>query len=156
MIVNLIPYTNKPNANGRVYTPEAIDKMVELFNEREMPMYGQVGYPQDILGVPVFDTSLQKVSHIVSSIKKVDGYLVGDIKILDTPYGKHLQRLIKGVVFRPRSAGTVDVETGIINIHKIYSFDAIPRDEDAFIEYEPSFWELVENTAEGLNGVMTA
>jgi len=50
------------------------------------------------------------------------------------------------IVFRPRSAGIVN-EDGTVNIHQIYSFDAIPKSEDAWksieIEKDNRKWLLL-------------
>ena len=123
----LVPYIDRPNKNGRQYDDEAIDKIVAEFNTRETPMYGQMGFPES----PIQITS--NASHEVTKIWKDGTQLMGEVAVFDNHDGKILQKLIeaKQVVFRSRSAGTI-AEDGTVNIHALYSFDAIPTDNDAF------------------------
>ena len=51
------------NANGRIYTKEAMSDMMKQFKERDHAMYGMLGYPED------GDVHLSHVSHKVNSLK---------------------------------------------------------------------------------------
>ena len=121
---------NEVNQNGRMYTKEAIEKMITDFNkikERGTPAYGEMGMNGGT------DISLSKISHIVDELHFDGDRLYGEIKILDTDAGKKLKPLIEEgqVVFRSRSIGSVN-EDGIVEVKKLISFDAIPAWEDPF------------------------
>jgi hypothetical protein len=61
--------------------------------------------------------------------------LYGEIRILDTPEGNKIRDIMaevdRSVVFRSRSTGSVN-EDGTVNIEKLISFDAIPKDQDPY------------------------
>lgn len=77
-----------PNTNGRIYTQECVESMVEQFNARDKPMLGELGYRSGQSG-PTID--LARVSHAVTDLRIVDGKLVGTIQVLQTPFGKILE-----------------------------------------------------------------
>jgi len=129
IIVPLIPYFDKPNANGRIYTEECIDNMVAQFNERIVPMFGQMGFPDDCM------SPITMASHEVTKIwKDPDAkQLMGEIKLIDTPDGRAISEMVKRgmIVFRSRSLGTVNPDN-TVNITKLISFDAISYQDDGF------------------------
>lgn len=125
----LIPYYGKKNLNGRIYSEETIDKMIEMYNSKELPHYGQIGYPDG----DNFDVLLSKASHTMENLIKEDGKVFGTLKILDTDEGKLLKDILSSGVFRPRSIGTVDAD-GYITIQKLIAFDFINAEDDAFKE----------------------
>ena len=136
------------NLNGRIYTRETAELMVEQFNQKVAEhgfFFGQLGF-----GDSADTTTLQRASHNVNEISIRQDRVVGDITIMDTPEGKALKLLVetqmKGyqgvlvemtnpcggkVVFRPRSTGTVN-EDGTVEIHELISFDAVPVEDDSF------------------------
>ena len=124
---------NVKNRNGRIYTRENIEPYVEDFLTLKKQLgvrYGEFDHPDS------FDTSLSKVSHTIENIwfSETSNNLMGEIKILDTHWGKQLKSLINsGVEFsvRPRSAGFVD-PNGYVHIQKLFTFDIIPLEKDAF------------------------
>jgi hypothetical protein len=120
------------NLNERIYTEEAVNEMVNQFMEKRNTngvFFGQMGFPEDM------EVNLSKVSHNVERIWVENNTLYGEINILDTPKGKELKNIMSeidnSIVFRSRSIGTVN-EDGTVNIQKIISFDAIPKDQDSF------------------------
>ena len=130
------------NRNGRVYTEEAIEKMIEDFNEKRGMhgvFLGQLGFPENI------DVTLSEVSHDVEKIYLEEKTLFGDIKILETPKGDLLKGLIEmgGIVFRPRSAGNVDSSGEVQNVNLI-SVDAISSSEDVYNISDLLGWEIVK------------
>lgn len=137
-------YANVKNSNDRIYTQEALDKIKEQLSEqiKKGRALGELGHPDR------FEVTLNNTSHLVTDIYQEDDVLYGDIRILDTPRGRDLQNLMDAdlIVFRPRSAGIVN-EDGTVNIHQIYSFDAIPKSEDAWksieIEKDNRKWLLL-------------
>jgi hypothetical protein len=120
------------NLNGRIYTEEAVNEMVNQFMWKRNTngvFFGQMGFPEDM------DVSLSKVSHSVERIWVENNTLYGEIRILDTPEGNKIRDIMaevdRSVVFRSRSTGSVN-EDGTVNIEKLISFDAIPKDQDPY------------------------
>ena len=138
---------NEANLNGRIYTREVVETMIEQFNRRKAEQghfLGELGFPERL------ETTLSQVSHSVDEIHIDKNMLLGDITVLDTPNGKVLKSMIEvgmknyqGIlieitnpfaaptVFRSRYTGTVS-EDGTVSINKLISFDAVPADEDSF------------------------
>lgn len=85
-----IPF-NQINANGRVYSKECIEKMIESYNERikDGSAYGGVinhdgNYP-----------SISDISHKVTQLSIDDnGDISGELEILPTPMGNIIQKII--------------------------------------------------------------
>lgn len=120
------------NLNGRIYTEEAVNEMVNQFTwirNTNGVFFGQMGFPEDL------DVNLSKVSHSVERIWVENNTLYGEIRILDTPEGNKIRDIMaevdRSVVFRSRSTGSVN-EDGTVNIEKLISFDAIPKDQDPY------------------------
>jgi hypothetical protein len=89
-----------------------------------------MGFPEDM------EINLSRVSHDVERIWVEDSILYGEIRVLDTPEGEKIKNIMSGIddrsiVFRSRSAGTVNKD-GTVNIEKLFSFDAIPKDQDPY------------------------
>ena len=123
-----VPYLNKENKNGRIYDYFALEKMKEDFlskKERGFPVMGELGYPDH------FDVNLRNVSHIIEDLEITGEELTGTITILDTPAGKILKENFDKYVFRPRSTGNIQ-ENKVVSITKLFTFDAILAETDAF------------------------
>ena len=79
------------NRNGRVYPIATLSKEVvryttEYINKRRA--FGELGHPD---GPTV---NLERVSHMITSLKPEGKNFVGEAKIMDTPYGKIVKNLI--------------------------------------------------------------
>ena len=79
------------NRNGRVYPIATLSKEVaryttEYINKRRA--FGELGHPD---GPTV---NLERVSHMITSLKPEGKNFVGEPKIMDTPYGKIVKNLI--------------------------------------------------------------
>ena len=120
---------NEVNLNGRIYRDnENLRESIKDFNDRQKKMgvaYGELGYPD------TFDTNLGNVSHCIKNVRIEGDNVVGDIRVLDTEKGNILQEKLNEMVIRPRAAGNTNAD-GTVNISRVYSFDAIPKDEDSF------------------------
>ena len=79
------------NRNGRVYPGEIMDKEIGRYNNeyvKQNRAMGELGHPE---GPTV---NLERVSHIIKNLS-VDGkQIIGEAKIMDTPYGKIVKNLI--------------------------------------------------------------
>ena len=126
-------YYDKENKNGRIYSREIVDNIVEDFNNNNM-FYGEFGHSER------FEVALQNVSHRVTNlwIDEKKKSLNGKIEILNTPKGNLLLELVKNKVkmaIGSRGSGTVDLETKQIKNYKFYSFDVIPASQATSNEY---------------------
>lgn len=81
------------NRNGRVYPEATMDKEVQRYTEEYINKnraYGELGHPD----TP--SINLDRVSHMITSLKKEGTNYVGRAKILDTPMGKIAKGLLDG------------------------------------------------------------
>jgi len=79
------------NRNGRVYPIATLSKEVaryttEYINKRRA--FGELGHPD---GPTV---NLERVSHMITSLKPEGKNFIGEAKVMDTPYGKIVKNLI--------------------------------------------------------------
>ena len=81
------------NRNGRVYPEATMDKEVKRYTEEYINKnraYGELGHPD----TP--SINLDRVSHMITSLKKDGTNYIGRAKILDTPMGKIAKGLLDG------------------------------------------------------------
>ena len=79
------------NRNGRVYPVATLAKEVKRYNEQfinKKRAFGELGHPD---GPTV---NLERVSHMITSLKPEGKNFIGEAKIMDTPYGKIVKNLI--------------------------------------------------------------
>ncbi len=80
------------NRNGRMYPMEILTAEVNRYvKEFVIPKraFGELGHPEG----PIIN--LERVSHLITSLKKEGTNFVGRAKIMDTPFGKIVKSLIK-------------------------------------------------------------
>ena len=83
--------SNIKNRNGRVYPREILVREVNRYNKEfvnKNRAFGELGHPD---GPTV---NLERVSHMVKSLKEDGDNFIGEAKIMDTPYGK----IVKGLI----------------------------------------------------------
>lgn len=81
------------NRNGRMYPESVMDKEVARYMKEQVEnnrAYGELGHPD----TP--SINLDRVSHLIVSLKKEGTNYVGKAKILDTPMGKIAKGLLDG------------------------------------------------------------
>ena len=81
------------NRNGRMYPEEVMDKEVQRYTENYINRnraYGELGHPD----TPTIN--LDRVSHMITSLKKDGPNYIGRAKILDTPMGQIAKGLLDG------------------------------------------------------------
>lgn len=81
------------NRNGRVYPEQVMDGEVKRYVENYVAKnraYGELGHPD----TP--SINLDRVSHLITSLKKEGTNYIGRAKILDTPMGKIAKGLLDG------------------------------------------------------------
>ena len=79
------------NRNGRVYPVDVLSKEVGRYNREfveKKRAFGELGHPD---GPTV---NLERVSHMITSLKSEGRNFIGEAKIMDTPYGKIVKNLI--------------------------------------------------------------
>ena len=79
------------NRNGRVYPVEVLEKEVKRYNKEfiaENRGYGELGHPE---GPTV---NLERVSHMVTSLKRDGKNFVGEAKVMSTPMGKIVENIM--------------------------------------------------------------
>ena len=79
------------NRNGRVYPVETLAREVKRYTNEfinKKRAFGELGHPD---GPTV---NLERVSHMITSLKPEGKNFIGEAKIMDTPYGKIVKNLI--------------------------------------------------------------
>ena len=79
------------NRNGRIYPKDVLMKEVANYNKKfvdENRAFGELGHPE---GPTV---NLERVSHLVTSLKPDGSDVVGEARILETPMGKIVKTLM--------------------------------------------------------------
>lgn len=132
---------NKGNRNGRYYPVDTMQKEVDRYikdvisNNRA---YGELGHPHG----PAIN--LDRVSHIITSLKRDGDNFIGKAKLTDTPMGNIAKGLLKsganlGVSSRgmgslkPRKDGLMEVQN---DFHLATAGDIVadPSAHDAFVK----------------------
>lgn len=83
--------SNLKNRNGRVYPREIMEKEVKRYNDEYITKnraFGELGHPDSP------SINLDRVSHMIKSLKMDGDNWIGRAKIMDTPYGKIVKSLI--------------------------------------------------------------
>ena len=83
----------KKNRNGRMYRTETLAKEVNRYNEEYVQKnraFGELGHPDSP------SINLDRVSHLITSLKQEDNQWIGKAKILETPMGKIAKSLMEG------------------------------------------------------------
>ena len=79
------------NRNGRIYENDILSKEVNRYQKEfidKKRAFGELGHPDG----PV--VNLERVSHMITSLKSEGKNFIGEAKIMDTPYGK----IVKGLI----------------------------------------------------------
>lgn len=85
--------SNIKNRNGRMYPEEVMDKEVARYMKEcvdQKRALGELGHPD----TP--SLNLDRVSHLITSLKKDGGNYIGRAKILDTPNGRIARGIMEG------------------------------------------------------------
>ena len=79
------------NRNGRVYPMEVLEREVAKYNKKfvnEKRAFGELGHPD---GPTV---NLERVSHMITSLKPDGKNFIGEAKIMSTPMGEIVKNLM--------------------------------------------------------------
>ena len=128
------------NRNGRIYENDILTKEVDRYSKEfidKKRAFGELGHPDG----PV--VNLERVSHMITSLKPEGKNFIGEAKIMDTPYGKIVKNLISegaqlGV--SSRGMGSLVNRRGINEVGRDFylataaDIVADPSAPDAFVE----------------------
>jgi len=109
---------NLKNKNGRTYPTETLANEVGRYNREFVEQnraYGELGHPQG----PTIN--LERVSHMIKSLRQESDNFVGRVKIMDTPYGNIVKNLMKEgakLGFSSRGMGSLVKKGDIMEVQK--------------------------------------
>ena len=126
--------------NGRIYENDILTKEVDRYSKEfidKKRAFGELGHPDG----PV--VNLERVSHMITSLKSEGKNFIGAAKIMDTPYGK----IVKGLIdegaqlgVSSRGMGSLVTKNGANYVGKDFylataaDIVADPSAPDAFVE----------------------
>lgn len=120
------------NGNGRTYPVKeiasAVKKLQEQIDKGNCPA-GELNHPEHL------SIDLDRVSHIITEVWMDGDNAMGKLKVLNTPKGEIVQKLVEGG-FKPAvsSRGTGNVNEGLVSDFDILTIDvvAIPSAPSAY------------------------
>ena len=128
------------NRNGRIYENDILTKEVDRYSKEfidKKRAFGELGHPD---GPTV---NLERVSHMITSLKPEGKNFIGEAKVMDTPYGK----IVKGLIdegaqlgVSSRGMGSLVQKNGANYVGKDFylataaDIVADPSAPDAFVE----------------------
>jgi hypothetical protein len=132
--------SNIKNRNGRMYPKDVMEKEVARYTKEYIDKnraYGELGHPDSP------SINLDRVSHMIKSLRAEGDNYIGRAKILDTPYGKIVKALIDegaqlGV--SSRGLGSIVQRNGVNLVQDDFMLStaadivADPSAPDAFVE----------------------
>ena len=101
------------NKNGRMYRKESMSKEVARYIKEQIQSnraFGELGHPDGP------NINLDRVSHLITSLKEDGNSWVGKAKILNTPMGNIAKGLIEGgaqLGISTRGMGSLKTENGV-------------------------------------------
>ena len=90
-IQGIFAQTDKKNRNGRIYPKEIMEKAVAKYDKEQIKTNRAVGELNHPEGPTV---NLDRVSHMVTSLKQDGKDFIGEAKIMDTPMGKIVKNIM--------------------------------------------------------------
>ena len=144
--------SNLKNRNGRIYPVEILDNEVKRYNDEyvnKSRAFGELGHPDS----PTIN--LDRVSHMIKSLRREGDNFIGKAKIMDTPYGKIVKSLIdEGATLgvSSRGMGSLDRKGDVSYVGKDFTLAtaadivADPSAPNAFVEgvMESKEWVMVD------------
>lgn len=115
---------NQKNKNGRIYPRAVMSKAIKQYNEEftsRKRSLGELGHPEN----PA--VNLERVSHIVTSLKLVGDKIHGKAKVIDTPYGDIAKNLLNdGITLGVSLRGVGSVVNGVVqDDYKLLAIDLV-------------------------------
>ena len=138
-ITGIFMQAEKVNRNGRVYPMNVLQKEAERYNRDYVTKgraFGELGHPENP------QINLDRVSHMITSLKPDGTNFIGKAKILDTPNGKIVKSLLDGgasLGVSTRGVGSLKAYNGYQQVQDDYKLAtaadvvADPSAPDAFV-----------------------
>ena len=139
-ITGIFIQAEKKNRNGRVYPSSVLNREVARYNTdyvQKNRAFGELGHPES----PAIN--LDRVSHMITSLRPEGNNFIGKAKILDTPNGKIVKSLLDGgasLGVSTRGVGTLKPHNGYQlvqdDFHLATAADIVadPSAPDAFVQ----------------------
>ena len=138
-IEGIFMQAEKKNRNGRKYPNKVLMKEAKRYQKEYVEQnraMGELGHPD---GPTV---NLERVSHLIESLKPDGNNIMGRAKILETPYGKIVKNLMEGGVklgVSSRGMGSLEQKNGVNIVKDDFMLSAIdivadPSAPDAFVD----------------------
>jgi len=108
--------SNIKNRNGRMYPESVMDKEVQRYIKEKVEKnsaFGELGHPD----TP--SINLDRISHLITSLRKEGNNWVGKAKILDTPMGRIAEGILKGggrIGTSSRALGSLKMNNEGVNV----------------------------------------
>jgi len=138
------------NKNNRIYPKSVMEKEVARYMKEYVEAkraFGELGHPEG----PTIN--LDRVSHIITSLREDGNNYIGRAKILNTPMGNIVRGLVEGgaqLGVSSRGMGTLKERDGGINEvqNDFYLATADPSAPDAFVQgiMENKEWMFVNGS----------
>ena len=113
---------DKTNGNNRVYPRRVIENQLQekAGQITAKGMYGNLDHP------PESEIKISEASHIVTALHlDMAGNLLGEIQVLDGPYGQQLEAIARAggqIGFSTRGIGTLENKNGVDVVTEDYQF----------------------------------
>ena len=139
-ITGIFMQAEKQNRNGRIYPMSVLSKEAERYNRDYVSKgraFGELGHPENP------QINLDRVSHMITSLKPDGTNFIGKAKILDTPNGKIVKSLLDGgasLGVSTRGVGSLKAYNGYQQVQDDYKLAtaadvvADPSAPDAFVQ----------------------
>lgn len=105
--------SEQKNKNGRIYTRELLEKVIDKYNTNYIKAnraLGEMNHP------PRLNIDFERATHLVTEMKQDGNVWIGKAKVLKTPMGKVLEGLLESGVsvgVSTRGAGSLTESNGI-------------------------------------------
>ena len=137
-IEGIFMQAEQKNRNGRMYPSRVMEKEVRRYQDliSEKRSLGELGHPENP------SINLDKVSHLISSLRMEGNNVIGRAKILETPMGKIAKNFIEEGVrlgVSSRGLGSLVEKNGIMEVQDDFYLATVdivadPSAPDAFVQ----------------------
>lgn len=135
------------NRNGRIYPKKVLEREVNKYIEEKVKTkraMGELDHP------PTPSLTMDRVSHLVESLKFDGNNVIGKAKVLDTPCGRIVKSLLEGGVqlgVSSRGLGTMTEDT-VNDDYSLVCIDVV-GDPSALSAYVDGIYESVDYIVSG-------
>jgi len=169
-ITGVFMQAEKQNRNGRVYPYGVLNREVERYNREYVTKnraFGELGHPD----TP--SINLDRVSHMITSLKPDGTNFIGKARIVDTPMGKTVMGLLgsgASLGVSTRGVGSLKPHNGYQLVQDDFKLAtaadivADPSAPDAFVQgimenvewfYDDGHWRMAEISHQTRNQIKT-